>query len=330
MTPLGPGVITALAALLALLARVGTERGDALLALASRTSLRGGALPFKGARELGERLQLFEERGDGMLEVTPKGKELLPLLGNEPEPSEAFREMVACLALTAAPVLALGATLDVRRGALKLRRADGDVLLSWLEEMGLARRRGDGWTLVGLGKILAVGPLAATEDPEPDLRADVGARGEALSLRYESERLGGGALPVQVSGISAVFGFDILSRSGNAEVEDAIAIEVKASQSATEVGVFMTRHEAIVARRVGERYWLHAWGNVSVGEPLGEQYGRLRRSGYPIVIRHVAQALGDPALDLLSPRESRNGWSVKASELRWELPVPGLPVRTTA
>ncbi len=215
MAPIGPGVITAVARLLALVARVGPERKDVLIALASRTSLRAGALPFKTAGELGERLRLIEERDDGTLRLTAKGKELLPLLADDPEPNETFREMVASLALTVAPVRVLGGALEVRPDGVAVQRAGGDILLLWLEGVGLAKRQGDCWTLVGLGKILAAGPLAIAEDP-PDLRAEVGALGETLSLRYEAERLGGKGTAIQVSNISAAFGFDILSRSGNA------------------------------------------------------------------------------------------------------------------
>ncbi len=326
MPPVGPGAITALAVLLALSGRLGPERRDVLVPLASRTSLRAGALPFKAGIELGEQLRLIEQKSD-LLELTSTGKELLSALGDEPEPSDRFREMVACLALTYAPVRALGATVEVRPDALDVRRADSDVLLEWLEDVGLVKREADAWTLVGLGRILAVGPLAAPEDPI-DVRTDVGILGEELSLRYEAERLGLRELPIQVSRISSAFGFDILSRSRGPGRDDMIAIEVKASCSVAQVDAFMTGHEVTVAHCLGESYWLHAWGEVVVDEPQAEQYIRLRRSGYPIVVRHVADALGKQAVDLLHPRESRDGWRVKVSEVKWTLPSPSLGRRT--
>lgn len=326
MPSVGPGAITALAVLLSLLGRLGPERRDTLIPLASRTSLRGGALPFRAGVELGEQLRLIEQKSD-VLQLTSTGKELLSGVGDEPEPSDRFREMVACLALTNAPVRALGPTVDVRPSAVDVRRADGDVLLEWLEDVGLVKREADAWTLVGLGRILAVGPLAAPEDPV-DLRTDVGIIGEELSLRYEAERLGLRERPIQVSRISSAFGFDILSRSGGSESDDMIAVEVKASCSITQVDVFMTAHEITVAHCLGGPYWLHAWGEIVVDEPKEEQYIRLRRSGYPVVIRHVADALGKQGVDLLTPRESRDGWTVKVSELKWALPSPSVRRQT--
>lgn len=321
MSSIGPGAITALASLLALSGRIGAERRDVLITMVSRTSLRGGALPFRAGLELGRRLQLIEEREREMIQLTSTGAELLPLVGDEPEPGEAFRELVACLALTAAPVRALSATVDARPDAVDLRRADGDLLLTWLEDVGLAKRGDEGWTLVGLGRILAIGPLSEAEDPA-DTRTDFGVRGEELSLRYEAERLGGHRMSIHVSRISAAFGFDVLSRSAPTTDGHPIAIEVKASRSVERLDVFMTSHEVGVAHRLGERYWLHVWGDIDLNEALSEQYTRLRRLGYPIVVQQVAEALGKDALDLLGPRESRAGWVVKASELKWTLPSP--------
>ena len=60
---------------------------------------------------------------------------------------------------------------------------------------------------------------------------------------------------------------------------------------------------AVTARR-GQGVEDLARGDINKDEPLEEQYGRLRRSGYPIVIRHVVDALGEQALDLLGPRTS--------------------------
>jgi hypothetical protein len=321
MPSIGPGVITALATLLALIGRIGAERRDRLVMLVSRTSLRGGALPFKAGLELGKRLQLIEEREDEIIDLTSTGAELFTLVGDEPEPSDAFRELVACLALTAAPIRALSATVHARPDTVDLRRVDGDLLMTWLESVGLAKHVDTTWTLVGLGRILAIGPLADAED-SPNTRTEYGVRGEELSLRHEAERLGRSGIAIRVSRISDAFGFDVLSRSTPETVTHEIGIEVKACRSGQRLDLFMTSHEVTVAHRLGDRYWLHAWGDIRLEEKLDEQYSRLRRLGYPIVIQHVTEALGKSALELLESQKTPAGWPVRASEIRLTLPAP--------
>src|SRR5262249_53087383 len=124
------------------------------------------------------------------------------------------------------------------------------------------------------------------------------------------------------SKISAAFGFDILSRSIGDSESDAIGIEVKATTSAERLDLFMTSHEVTVAHRLADRYWLHVWGDIRLEEALDEQYARLRRLGYPVVIEHVAEALGKVTLELLDSQKTPTGWPVRASEIRLTLPSP--------
>ncbi len=323
MKHLTPGIVTAVSMLLVLLDRTGPQNEETTLGLAQRSSLRAGALPFRSGLAVGEALGLFSRGEHGLLGLTPQGQHLRGLLGDGPEPTAEFRELIACLALADSAVGVLGRGLEIEQHSLRPRRADAELLLSWLDNFGLTQRTGDGWELVGLARLLAIGPLSTPLDLIPDVREEVGDLGEMLSLRYQEECLGIGHKTLQVSRLSPSFGFDILSQTGCHPSTEMIAIEVKASRAAGILSLHVTRHEAIVARSLGARYWLHAWGEIDCSEPLDRQYTRLRRRGYPLVITDVATAIGNCLGSLLTPTKSKKGWPVVVTEFRWEVPVPG-------
>jgi hypothetical protein len=182
------------------------------------------------------------------------------------------------------------------------------------------RREGEGWKLDPEARVLLTGPLfmRGSSGPDPALLNAIGRRGEDLSIRFEHDRTG--FEPIQVSLLSAAYGFDILSCHGPTD-ESPIGVEAKAT-TGPELTFVWSRHEALVANALRDSYQLLAWARVDLAASLDDDYGRLRDMGYPVTVRDPAAVAGPDfqrALEWVVQEGAR--WVPDA--FRWELPLTG-------
>jgi hypothetical protein len=253
-------------------------------------------------------------------ELSEAGLQAASLLRTGDEPTPEFRRFLAGLALTSPSARLSLAGLDFEGEKVIDDRGVAEPLLSQLEEAGLIRRQGSSWRVVDDAKVLLVGPIldrGQTSGPDPDLLLAIGERGEQLSLRYESLRTG--FRPIQVSKISAAYGYDLLSRAG--EGTRQLAIEVKAT-SGSNLGLTWTRHEALVAEKLGSSYELQIWAEVDLSKEVGADYESLVRSGYPMRLRNPHRHAGPLFAGFLDWVSNAKGRWVPAA-FYWELERTG-------
>jgi Domain of unknown function (DUF3883) len=315
---ISPGAITAAAVVVDLL-RDGPLRKEAIDLQTRKCGLRGGALPFSAACDLLVATRLVA--AGARWELTASGQSALGLLQGGEEPTVPFARLLRSLVLsTGGARIALSGVGVIGPDMIEDQMGLAADILSTFEMTGELRREGDGWKLTPESRVLLTGPLfmGGSTGPDPGLLNEVGRRGENLSMRFERERTG--LEPIQVSMLSAAYGFDILSCQGPSDASP-IAIEAKATTGRGLTFVW-SRHEALVANALRDRYLLLAWAEVDLAASADDDYGRLRELGYPVIVRDPAAVAGadfQRALEWVAQEGAR--WVADA--FRWELPSAG-------
>lgn len=316
MNPISAGTITAAAVVVDLL-RDGPLRKESIDLQTSRCGLRAGALPFTVACDLIVSTRLVAP--GPRWELTAAGHSAAQLLLGGQEPTVAFARLVRSLALSSGGArIALSGVNVVGPDKVEDQMGLAAELLAEFETTGELRRDGDSWTLSRDARVLLTGPLfmGGSTGPDPDLLNELGRRGEDLSMRFERDRTG--SEPVQVSVLSAAYGFDILSCEGPTD-ESPIGVEAKAT-AGQDLTFVWSRHEALIANSLREKYELQAWAGVDLSASADEDYGRLRGAGYPVIVRDPAAVAGaefQRALEWVVQEGAR--WVPDA--FRWELPM---------
>ena len=268
---LTPGRLTAIWCVLRSLHRLGGSAGpNELLAYASRSALRVGALPIPDGIRLGLEARVVRER-IGMYELTDLGRAALGFGVEDEPPPEARRFFLSILLLTDPP--AWTAYWQGDPASLDLVIPDSERQL--LREAGLAANRSldedvSSWVF---WEALRRVPLVSETGTQ---RKIIGDAGEELSLAFERARLMSDGYPELAASVqwlsreSDAYGFDILSFAGGANrPNDRIAIEVKSS-SLPRAGAFhfyLSSHEWETAERMADRYRVHIWTSVNPGPP---------------------------------------------------------------
>jgi len=156
-------------------------------------------------------------------------------------------------------------------------------LVGYLFELGIFSITDDGIEITKNHEVLASRIRNRIPKTEEDLhrilekQREIGKLAEELTLSYEKSRLEGlGRIDLalsiqQISKIDVFVGYDIESFDGiSSDLKADRMIEVKGT-STDKPTFYWSQNEKNVAKRLGEKYWLYIWTNIS-GEGSGTLY----------------------------------------------------------
>ena len=169
--------------------------------------------------------------------------------------------------------------------------------------LGLLRAWPD---VVGPSMVLIPSSLYATLDtpwsliplPRPDdgTKKAIGSRGEAYSYHLLRRAANPSNAITWVALDDDSLGYDIEDGTSG-----LTRIEVKSSQRG-EVRFFLTENEYKVAHSNPDTYVLHFWGNINLRRDPKNEFMALRRLGFPLIYRNVAEHLADGRLHAVATR----------------------------
>lgn len=128
--------------------------------------------------------------------------------------------------------------------------------------------------------------LVPLRRPLPDVRKQVGDRGEAFSYQWQRTRASDASKVRWVAQDDETLGYDLEDLSERPSQK----IEVKASRGAA-TRFFLSAHEFDVALAQEGRYEVHFWGEIDLNRPAGDEYEALISRGFPRVFSHFVAAV---------------------------------------
>jgi hypothetical protein len=278
--------------------------------------LRGGAVSWESALRKATKMNLVLE-AHGRAELSETGLALSMLVESDMEPSDEFARAVLTFAIARSNARHALASATLDEDTIQDPYGEALPLLEDLVDVGLVAptKMGD-WQLQDSEfNPLLIGLLFGSPKGNA-ARTEVGRIGEALTLRYYGEH---NWVPVHVSPISDVYGFDILCRPTlSAPWRSSLAVEAKAT-SAPVPGpyrFYASPHELRVARRLGSRYEIALWGEIDRRASLDDNYSRLVARGFPRLIRDPYAHVEAHAPGVLTGLSIRGG-TISADGLVW-------------
>lgn len=317
------GLVTASAVVLQTLAKHRSLSTKELVDLCMRRGLRAGALDLPAGIGLLTATGLVRPLGPVNV-LTDAGSTALTTLRGSDEPTPEFRYLLTSLSVVTPSTRVVAAAADVKEdGRVSDPRGIAQDVMREFESAGLVSSTNGAWALAMPGAAYLTGPLLAsgTDADEPRTRDAVGDRGEILSIRFERDRTG--REPLQVSLMSPIFGFDLMSVVDDTDAS-AYAVEVKASRG--QPLALWSRHEARTAAILGDGYELQVWGEIVLDRDPAEEFRLLRARGYPIRLRNPAGRAGSKMSECLkwvSLATSR--WTAQTVAWQFDFPANGSP-----
>ncbi|MGW2049479.1 DUF3883 domain-containing protein [Streptomyces sp. NPDC001858] len=147
-------------------------------------------------------------------------------------------------------------------------------------EASMVADMGDVWSL-----------LPAPASPKIDTKKDMGNRGELYSYQYCRMNSSDSSKVRWVARDDETLGYDI----EDLNYTPRRRIEVKSSGDG-KVRFFLSRNEWNVAHELGEHYEVHFWGDVSLKLPVQQEFEKLMKLGYPIILRGISDLLASGRL----------------------------------